>query len=153
MAVKLCGLSVMEPKLFSEPHTAFTGYDRRLQERQIENWGRGVILVRRRCEGERDLMAESIRLVNSIYSVQDCQEAESEEVCVCVWWWGVHVCRCIHVYVKVLLLSPLHGQPKFSLALPPFILKPPPPHCHCPRRPSSPVFKNSVPLAHGLNIK
>lgn len=27
-------------------------------------------------------MAESIRLVNSIYSVQDCQDAESEEVCV-----------------------------------------------------------------------
>lgn len=42
MAIKPCGLSVMEPKRFSEPHTTFTGYDRSPEERQIENSGRGV---------------------------------------------------------------------------------------------------------------
>lgn len=54
-------------------------------------------MVRRRCEGERDLMAESIRLVNSIYSVQDCQDAESEEVRVCVF--GGEECMCVGAYM------------------------------------------------------
>lgn len=45
MAIKLCGLPVMEPKLSSEPHTTFTGYDRRLQEREK---GRGSLKI----EGE-----------------------------------------------------------------------------------------------------
>lgn len=33
MAIKLCGLSVMEPKLSSVSHSTFTGYDQGLQER------------------------------------------------------------------------------------------------------------------------
>lgn len=85
MLITLCGLSVMEPKLFSEPHTTFMGYDRSLQERQIENRGREVILVGRCCwEG---ILWHSPLDWSMLSTLSKTARGLKGSVCVCVKEW------------------------------------------------------------------
>ncbi len=138
MAIKLCGLSVMEPKLFAEPHTTFTGYDRSLQERQIENWGRGVIfgwMVLCVCVCGGEILWHSPLDWSMVSTLSKIARGLKGRECVCAVRGGWFRLMLKYVSSNPLFLSPLHGQPKFSPALLPFILQNPPPHTQPPPPP------------------